>query len=66
MTTEEYFKIKEDFGVLNATLSKIKYIMDILEIYPYMRNRTMEECEEELWDRAIRYENELQSKLIAK
>lgn len=63
MNRQDYYSLMEDIGVKQATLQKVDWIRQILEVYPMYKNMTLFEVKELLTDKAadmgIRIEREL-------
>lgn len=63
MTRLEYFDIREKIGIHNQIQTFMKYIQDILEIYPQFRGWTLDSIEDYLKNKETVYELEIQKDL---
>lgn len=63
MTRREYFDIREEIGILDQISKFMRYVQDMLEIYPQFGEMTLNEIDEFLDDRETSYEQGIQKKL---
>ena len=63
MTRREYFDIREEIGILGNIQKFMRYVQDMLEIYPQFREMTLNEIDEFLDNRETSYEQDIQKKL---
>ena len=63
MTRREYFDIREEIGILEKISKFMRYVKDMLEIYPQFREMTLNDIDEFLDERETSYEQDIQKKL---
>ena len=63
MTRKEYFDIREKIGIQENIQKFMKYIQDMLEIYPQFGEMTLRDIDEYLDKKEISYEQDIQKKL---
>lgn len=63
MTRKEYFDIREEIGILDQISTFMRYVQDMLEIYPEFREMTLNDIDEYLDKKEISYELDIQKKL---
>ena len=63
MTRQEYFDIREEIGILENIQKFMKYVQDMLEIYPEFREMTLSDIDEYLDKKETSYEQDIQKKL---
>lgn len=63
MTRQEYFDIKEEIGIHENIQKFMKYVQDMLEIYPQFREMTLNDIDEYLDKKELEYELDIQKKL---
>ena len=63
MTRLEYFDIREKISIHNQIQTFMKYIQDILEIYPQFRECTLDYVDDYLKNKETAYELEIQKDL---
>lgn len=63
MTRQEYFDIREEIGILENIQKFMKYVQDMLEIYPEFRKMTLNDIDEYLDKKSTDYELDIQKKL---
>ena len=63
MTRREYFDIREEIGILDQTKTFMRYVQDMLEVYPQFREMTLNDIDEFLDSRETSYEQDIQKKL---
>lgn len=63
MTRKEYFDIREEIGILGNIQKFMKYVQDMLDIYPQFREMTLNDIDEYLDSREASYELDIQKKL---
>ena len=66
MTRQEYYKIREKFGIKQQVQTFLKYVMDICEIYPQFSQMTLDEIFEYLNQKESVWELEIQKNLNVK
>lgn len=63
MTRKEYFEVREEIGILGNIQKFMKYVQDMLEIYPEFIEMTLNDIDEYLDKKEIFYEQNIQKKL---
>lgn len=63
MTRREYFDIREEIGILGNIQKFMRYVQDMLEIYPQFREMTLNEIDEFLDNMETSYEQDIQKNL---
>ena len=66
MTRQEYYKIREKFGIKQQVQTFLKYVMDMCEIYPQFNQMTLDEIFEYLNQKETVWELEIQKDLNVK
>ena len=66
MTRQEYYKIREKFGIQQQVQTFLKYVMDMSEIYPEFNQMTLDEIFEYLNQKETVLELEIQKDLNVK
>ena len=66
MTRQEYYKIREKFGIKQQVQTFLKYVMDMREIYPQFNQMTLDEIFEYLNQKETVWELEIQKDLNVK
>ena len=66
MTRQEYYKIREKFGIQQQVQTFLKYIMDMREIYPQFNQMTLDEIFEYLNQKETVCESEIEKDLNVK
>ena len=66
MTQQEYYKIREKFGIQQQVQTFIKYVMDMCEIYPQFNQMTLDEIYEYLSQKETVWELEIKKDLNVK
>lgn len=66
MTQQEYYKIREKFGIQQQVQTFLKYVMDMCEIYPQFNQMTLDEIFEYLNQKETVLELEIQKDLNVK
>ena len=66
MTRQEYYKIREKFGIKQQVQTFLKYVMDMSEIYPQFNQMTLDEIFEYLNQKETVWELEIQKDLNVK
>ena len=66
MTRQEYYKIREKFGIKQQVQTFLKYVMDMCEIYPQFNQMTLDEIFEYLNQKESVWELEIQKDLNVK
>ena len=66
MTRQEYYKIRENFGIQQQVQTFLKYIMDMREIYPQFNQMTLDEIFEYLNQKETVWELEIEKDLNVK
>ena len=66
MTRQEYYKIREKFGIKQQVQTFLKYVMDMREIYPQFSQMTLDEIFEYLNQKESVWELEIQKDLNVK
>ena len=63
MTRQEYYKIREKIGIKQQVQTFLKYVMDICEIYPQIKQMTVDEIYEYLNKKETVWELEIKKDL---
>ncbi len=63
MTRREYWDIREKIGIQDNIQKFMKYIQDMLEIYPHFREMTLNDIDEYLDKKETEYELDIQKNL---
>lgn len=66
MTQQEYYKIREKFGIQQQVQTFLKYVMDMCEIYPQFNQMTLDEIFEYLNQKETVWELEIKKDLNVK
>ena len=66
MTQQEYYKIREKFGIQQQVQTFLKYVMDMCEIYPQFNQMTLDEIYESLNQKETVWELEIKKDLNVK
>ncbi len=66
MTQQEYYKIREKFGIQQQVQTFLKYVMDMCEIYPQFNQMTLDEIYEYLSQKETVWELEIKKDLNVK
>lgn len=66
MTQQEYYKIREKFGIQQQVQTFLKYVMDMCEIYPQFNQMTLDEIFEYLNQKETIWELEIKNDLNVK
>ena len=66
MTQQEYYKIREKFGIQQQVQTFLKYVMDMCEIYPQFSQMTLAEIFEYLNQKETVWELEIKKDLNVK
>ena len=66
MTQQEYYKIREKFGIQQQVQTFLKYVMDMCEIYPQFNQMTLVEIYEYLSQKETVWELEIKKDLNVK
>ena len=66
MTQQEYYKIREKFGIQQQVQTFLKYVMDMCEIYPQFNQMTLDEIYEYLGQKETVWELEIKKDLNVK
>ena len=66
MTQQEYYKIREKFGIQQQVQTFLKYVMDMCEIYPQFNQMTLDEIYEYLNQKETVWELEIKNDLNVK
>lgn len=66
MTQQEYYKIREKFGIQQQVQTFLKYVMDMCEIYPQFNQMTLDEIFEYLNQKETVWELEIKNDLNVK
>lgn len=66
MTRREYYNIREKIGIQQQVQTFLKYVMDIREIYPQLKQKTLDEVYEYLSQKETVWEMEIENDLNVK
>lgn len=66
MDKVEYYSIREDIGIANKIGTFQQYIMDILEVYPMLKDMTLEDAKWWFFNRQCEWNQKIQDKLNVK